>query len=323
VRGRLPTLLRLSVAILLTWLSIWKADWRAFTAALANVSWGWILGACVLVVADRALNAYRWIGLLGPLDERPPVPALMRIFFVSTFLGTFLPSTVGSDAVRAWSLSQDRVSRSQAIASVLVDRLLGVAATLCTAVIGLVLIPRMLLNPGVVAALAVTAAGCLFALAIVFSASLDRVLRRNLGLVPARLQASLGRLLDAVQGYGSERRLLGVVLAASIGVQALRIAQAWMLGRSLAIDAPLTAYIAFVPVIVLIMLLPITVNGLGTGQVAFVWAFGLVGVDAARALALSVLFAGLGLVGNLPGGLLYAVGRPGKSGGLKPAPPND
>ena len=135
MRGRLPTLLRLSVAILLTWLSIWKADWRAFIAALANASWGWILGACVLVVADRALNAYRWIGLLGPLDERPPVPALLRIFFVSTFLGTFLPSTVGSDAVRAWSLSQDGVSGSQAIASVLIDRLLGVAATLCTAVL--------------------------------------------------------------------------------------------------------------------------------------------------------------------------------------------
>ena len=113
------------------------------------------------------------------------------------------------------------------------------------------------------------------------------------------------------------------MLAASVGVQALRIAQAWMLGRSLGIDAPLTAYIAFVPVILLIMLLPITVNGLGTRPGGLRVAFGLVGVDAARALALSVLFAGLGLVGNLPGGLLYAAGRPAKSGGLKPAPPNE
>ena len=28
----------------------------------------------------------------------------MRIFFVSTFVGTFLPASVGGDAVRAFSL---------------------------------------------------------------------------------------------------------------------------------------------------------------------------------------------------------------------------
>jgi hypothetical protein len=70
-----------------------------------------------------------------------------------------------------------------------------------------------------------------------------------------------------------------------------------------------SAYVAFIPINVLIMLLPVTINGLGTGQVGFVWTFGMVGVDAASALALSVLFAGLGIVGNFPGGLLYVLGK--------------
>ena len=64
---------------------------------------------------------------------------------------------------------------------------------------------------------------------------------------------------------------------------------------------------AFVPLILLIMLLPITVNGIGTSQGAFVWLFGTVGVPAPSAFALSVLFLGLGIVGNLPGAILYAV----------------
>ena len=57
------------------------------------------------------------------------------------------------------------------------------------------------------------------------------------------------------------------------------------------------------------MLVPVTVNGLGTSQVAFVWFFGQVGVAAPEAFALSVLFVALGIVGNLPGGVLYALGR--------------
>ena len=60
------------------------------------------------------------------------------------------------------------------------------------------------------------------------------------------------------------------------------------------------------------MLLPVSVNGIGTSQAAFVWFFGRAGVPGAEAFALSVLFLALGVVGNLPGGILYATGRPAR-----------
>jgi len=84
------------------------------------------------------------------------------------------------------------------------------------------------------------------------------------------------------------------------------VIQAYCLGRALGIEASPAIYFAFVPLILLVMLLPVTVHGLGTSQVAFVWFFGRVGVPQAEAFALSVLFVALGVVGNLPGGLLYA-----------------
>ena len=62
------------------------------------------------------------------------------------------------------------------------------------------------------------------------------------------------------------------------------------------------------PLILLVMLLPVSINGIGPSQVAFVWFFGRAGVPEAQAFALSVLFVALGIVGNLPGGLLYAFG---------------
>src|SRR5207247_3863521 len=95
----------------------------------------------------------------------------------------------------------------------------------------------------------------------------------------------------------------------SIAVQILRIVQAYFLGRGLGIGVPLVAYFAFVPLILLVMLLPVSFNGIGTSQAAFVWFFGRAGVPAPAALALSVLLVALGIVGNLPGGLLYALSR--------------
>ena len=109
---------------------------------------------------------------------------------------------------------------------------------------------------------------------------------------------------------------LSAVLACSLAVQFLRIVQAYSLGRGLGIDVPLTAYVAFIPLILLVMLLPVTFNGIGTSQVAFVWFFARAGVPAASAFALSVLFVALGIIGNLPGGLLYAFGRRERTGAL-------
>jgi hypothetical protein len=57
-----------------------------------------------------------------------------------------------------------------------------------------------------------------------------------------------------------------------------------------------------------VMLLPVSINGIGPSQIAFVWFFGRAGVDDAQSFALSILFVALGIIGNLPGGLLYAFG---------------
>jgi len=117
-------------------------------------------------------------------------------------------------------------------------------------------------------------------------------------------------LMRATRAYGRHHAELTNVLAGSIGVQILRIIQAYCLGRALAIDLPLVAYFTFIPLILLVMLLPVSINGIGPSQVAFVWFFGRVGVPDAQAFALSVLFVALGIVGNLPGGFLYAFGHP-------------
>ena len=108
---------------------------------------------------------------------------------------------------------------------------------------------------------------------------------------------------------GAYHRQLAYVLVCSVAVQILRILQAYCIGRSLGIDASLGTYFAVVPLILLVMVLPVTVSGLGTGQAAFMWLLAPFGVPAAPAFALSVLFIGLAIVGNLPGGVLYAWGR--------------
>ena len=303
------SLARLAVAAALTAYVLWRSDPGAVAAALAAADWRPIAIAVVLVLADRALMAYRWIALLCivPHDRRPPLGEILRIFFVSTFVGTFLPASVGGDAVRAYSTARLNVSGGDAVASVFMDRMLGVASILLMAVAGLVLARDLASNWTILAALAAVAAVCGLTLLAIFSRTAARLLGSMLAPLPAWVGAPLVRVLESIRRYAAHHGALGNVLAGSVAVQVLRVVQACFLGAGLGIAAPPSAYFAFVPLILLIMLLPVTFNGIGTSQAEFVWFFSRAGVQAAAAFALSALFVALGIVGNLPGAMLYVV----------------
>jgi uncharacterized protein (TIRG00374 family) len=304
--------LRLAVAVGLTGFVLWKADVSAVARATKELDPRWAGMAVLLVLVDRALNAYRWIALLGALSpgSRPPFATVLRIFFVSTFVGTFLPS-VGGDIYRAYSLAREQVRVSESAASVLMDRVLGVLSIVVLAIAAIVVVPRYAADPRVAAALGLASAGCLAVAVCVFSESAAGGIQRLAARLPgARLRRIASTLNEAVRRYAHHREDLLKVLIASIGVQVLRVIQAYCLGRGLGIELPIVLYFVFIPLVMLVMQLPVTVAGLGTGQVAFDALFGQVGVPASQAVALSILFIALGFVGNLPGALLWAFERP-------------
>jgi uncharacterized protein (TIRG00374 family) len=290
---------------------LWKADASDVARAAKGLDVRWAAAAALLVLADRALNAYRWMELLCALTpgSRPPFSTVLRIFFVSTFVGTFLPS-VGGDIYRAHSLSREDVRASESAASVFMDRILGVLSIVALAIAALAAAPRYAADFRVALALSFASAGCAVVALAVFSERVAAFTQTWSGRLPGtRLQRIAIGMSEAVRRYSRHRVELLKVLAASVAVQALRVVQAYCLGRGLAIEAPLGLYFAFIPLIMLVMQVPITIAGLGTGQVAFDALFGQAGVAASQAAALSILFIALGVIGNLPGAILYVWGR--------------
>jgi uncharacterized protein (TIRG00374 family) len=288
------------------------ANPRQVASTLAGASAGWLIAAVALVLIDRTLNAYRWLWLLRstPPGRTVPVRSVLHVFFVSTFLGSFLPAGIGGDAVRTVALSRLQMRMADAFASVLVDRLLGVVSVLVMGLAGLVVV-RGLIEAQSLGLLALGAGILLAASALLlFEQRWIRWAVRRLAVGHLTgLTRRFERALDAVTEYRHDRRTLLLVLAASIGVQVLRTLQAWCLGVALGIPATLPWYFAFLPVIILVMQLPISIAGLGTGTAAFQVLFGTIGVGAADAFALSLLFSALGLVGNVPGAVLFAFDR--------------
>ena len=298
---------RVLLAVVLMWLATRGVEWDDVFAAMARGSWRWFALCFVLVVIDRVLMAWRWIVLLRAVEHRPHVPLhqLIRLFFVSTFVGTFTPGSIGGDAMRVMSLTRLGTSTSAAVGSVAVDRVLGTVSVLLMAVVGAALAGSLLEAFWLRFALLVSAIGVAGTLLLLFDSRVLAGLVRwaGGGRFPT-VERWAQNFLAAIRQYGDHRSVLVGVLAASVAVQALRSAQAWCLGLAIGLSISGLWYFALIPFVVLAFLLPLSIAGVGAGTASFVPLFGYAHLIQEDAVALSFLFAFLGFVGNLPGGLL-------------------
>ncbi len=317
----MPRILRILVAVVLTAIVVYAAHPSDVIRATAGADLRWLAAAVALVLVDRSLMALRWIDLLVALTpgSRPPFPRVLRIFFVSSFVSNFVPS-VAADMYRAYALARHDVHLAESTASVLMDRILGVLSMVIVGACALPFVGSLGIERGLLVSLAVALAACVVAGAIVFSERAALAVVRMMDLVPlGAIHRIATALTEAVRRYSRHHVQLVRVLAMSVAVQAIRVVQAWCLGEALGIELPLLTYFAVVPVILLIMQIPVTINGLGTTQVAFVALLGAAGAAVAPTTALSILFLALGVIGSLPGGLIYAFADRAERPGAQPS----
>jgi uncharacterized protein (TIRG00374 family) len=303
-------------AAILTWLAS-QLDMRAAIGAVLSVDLAALAGVLFLVAVDRVVMIWRWVVLLRAAGITVATKSAAWIFLVSSFVGSFLPAGVGGDAARAYVLTRRTSRGADAVASVAVDRLLGVVALGLLAAVGMFSWSG---HAYADAQDAVLVAGAIVTVASISLLWMDRIVGL---LLPARFrEAGIGRRLNSLaSAIGQYRVLPGTlvkVLALSMAVQLLRVVQAYGLGWGLGIDVPFAYYLVFMPVGLLMLLLPISVSGFGVPQGVIVWLLRPQGVPDTLSFALSTLIILIGLAGNLPGAWLYL--REGRRKGASPGP---
>ena len=310
-------LLRLAITAIILAILAMGIDMRESAQAIAAIDLRYLALVLGLVAIDRMVMILRWILLLRASNIAISSGEAARLFLVSSFVGSFLPAGIGGDAARAYGLARiglqtarstsqaprakPQVPASEALASVAVDRILGVFSIVVMAMVGVIAWAPAREDWRIAAAILALTVAC----SAVFWAS-DWL---RWAIPDAHHDHSVARrvlrLSDAVGRYRGRSGVLAHVMAWSLVVQVLRITQAYFLGRGLGLDVPYSYYLLFMPLGLLMLLLPISISGFGLPQGVIVWLLRPVGVPDAQSYALSVLIILTGLAGNIPGVWLW------------------
>jgi uncharacterized membrane protein YbhN (UPF0104 family) len=297
--------LRLLLSVLLlTWLA-WRTDWGQVGRAFAQLRLGWWLAAVGLYLFTQVVSSVRWQLLARPLGLERPLRQFVAFYFIGMYFNLLLPTSVGGDVVRAWYLDGGSGRKLAAFLSVFIDRFSGLLVLLALACVAVAVCPIALpvwVYASVWGTVGAAVAG-LIALALYDG-------RFPLAMKVPGAKRVLSKL-DALKASSAvllRPRLLLSTTALSLVVQATNVVLVWVVG--LAIDAPVPAayYWILVPMVTLLTLLPISLNGMGVREWGTVLFLHPLGVGAEAALSLAFLWFAVFTAASLCGSAVYLFG---------------
>ncbi len=313
---RLKPALKIVISLALLAYTIHLVDWRKGLALVPQANIYLMVLAVALLTLERVVSVFKWLLLLRAKDAPVSFWRLFIINYVGGFWGLILPSSVSADIVRGYYLSRTAAGLSLTVTSMLVDRIIaglalvslaGVGAWLAGDQFGLVH-HRVVIVAGV--------AACALAVTLLFRpASLRRIDRH---IIQRLTRWNLNRhIRNWVVSCLEYRRYPGLLLLSyllSILVQIIRVLIFYTVALGFNVHAPLFYYLIFIPLIMVLIMLPVSFNGIGIREGSFVAFFAMVGVSSADAFVVSFTVSLLTTLTTAVGGLIYLCDKGGDDG---------
>lgn len=294
--------LRLAATLGLMALVLRGIEWPKLLALLEHCDWRWWFTGFAVGVLVQVLAAVRWAALAHPIGFPFPVTTFVWRFFEGLFFNLCLPSSIGGDVVKAYRLADSTSGRLLAGCTVLADRLTGLAAL---GVLGGTALIAKEWGLGLSATLAV-GGGLLGAALLAFwigVGSLDRVLT----ILPEGHAARhfIAQLLPYSMRPSLVTRAVGWSLLVQVG-GSLAVA---LIARGVGVALPLSTWFAVVPLVALVMVVPLSINGVGVREGGLALLLAPAGIPKDVAVAIGLLWFLATILTGLMGGVLFLLDR--------------
>jgi uncharacterized protein (TIRG00374 family) len=263
------------------------------------------MGFLVLWIA-HFICIYRWKMLMRPLLPVLSVPHLFGIYCIGLFFNLCFPTVIGGDVVKLYYAGRPSKSYAQSFAATFLDRDAGMLAMMIIACIAILIHPVSV--PGIPVSLIIWSVFIAFVAgnAAIFAPHFHRRLTNLLRRFRIhKIAAKVDMISNAFQIMGKHPILLLGSLLISFVNQFLVITVTCIIAMGLQLDIAPLWFFVFVPVITLISMIPISLNGMGLREYAFMSLFSAIGVAPASCIALGLLSSVLIVLSSLPGGIVY------------------
>lgn len=240
---------------------------------------GLIISAFFILLVAAVITFYRWKLLLKGQKIFLSMKEVTSLGFIGLFFTAVLPGAVGGDLIKSVYIAKKvKSQKTSSVLTVLVDRVIGLAALIIICTLGLLLNIRSVSKEPTLRSLGFVIIAMLLGLILMTFLGLSRRVNRNklfnklINKIP--FSEMFNKVYQAFHAYRNEHKYLTYSLLISFLNHAMNIFAFYLITRALGFnELSIYSYLFIVPMGFITTAVPITPVGIGVGQAAFLKLF--------------------------------------------------
>jgi hypothetical protein len=266
-------ILKLVISSGLLYVVLSKTGLEKVLNTLKTMSIPAFISAILLSIFAQVISTVRWKLFLPGVNG---MRRLFSLYMIGSFFNIFLPGVIGGDAVKGYYLYQATGKGSLSLASIFMDRYIGFVGLITICAVAFPFGFTYLAGSPVTWLLPLIVLSFIGASLLIFGLRLGQRIR------------FLSEFYTYFHAYWHQKKVIGKTFTLSVLVQFAGIFAVYLLALGLGQNVPFLAFLIFLPLIILFTTIPISISGLGVRESASVLLFGLIGIRAEVATAISL-----------------------------------
>jgi uncharacterized protein (TIRG00374 family) len=293
------------VTCLLLYLLLLRVDFELVKELTLQADLQVLAAAFALFLSRNLLAALRWQVLLAEKEQLVPLTSLFRFYLIGNFFGLFLPTAIGGDVARGYYVHKAGVSKEESASSIVVERTLGIAAMMIYALASMFFSFNLIDNELKL----VVIIPSIFFLTVMFLFYRNEITpKTKLSKFAGPKLSMLLKLVKSIQQYKSPTALLTSFLYSAL-YQLTGIISIYLIALSVGSALKFAYFLMLLPIVWVVSMIPISLNGLGIREGAFVFLFTSAGMAKETAVIISSISLLQAIAQGMIGGILFLCDR--------------
>jgi len=302
--------IRIFVALVLLTIIFKVVDLHKTVAFLKNLT---PFSVCLIFSISFILNgisSYKWKIFLNSVDLNISFLKLFNIYIIGKFFNNFMPSNIGGDVIRFLLTTRGRDTYEDSFVAVFMERFTGVLALILFSFVSVIL---AILHYNFFYNLKYILPPIVFL--ILSSGVILFIKPDSINNFPihtgfmSKIQNKLAEILASIQSFKKKKKLITQSLLLSIFFNLFAIVNVFIAAWALKIDITLYSLFIFVPIILVLSFIPLSINGIGIVEGAYVYCLTQAGLSPHAALSIALLIRAKNIIISGAGGILLILYR--------------
>ncbi|MCB9015415.1 MAG: flippase-like domain-containing protein [Lentimicrobiaceae bacterium] len=257
--GYLKAFLKIALSVAALYYVYTKIDLQEVLSIFSSVHYGWLLAATVMFVVSKVFSSFRLNVFFANINSALTGLSNLKLYLLGMYYNLFLPGGIGGDGYKIYLLNKlFKVKAKKLFWAVLLDRVNGVLALFVLAMVMVPFIPiPMLYKYLAISAIPVSIAVYYIVIKYFFKDFYSGVNKTNLQ---------------------------------SLAVQVFQIVAAWFILYANNNQDNTISYLFLFLISSIVATLPITIGGIGSREITFLFGAEIMHLDIHQSIALSLLF---------------------------------